>query len=688
MKADSLKVQEVFSNGGSIHYVLPHFQREYRWDQGDWQTLWDDVIATYEVMPQVIGTQAPAPEHFLGSLVVVEDGTENMVPVFRLVDGQQRLISLSLLLCALGREARNSHPEVSEGVRTYLFNSKKGSLRFKLLPTTKSGDRDAFCAVLEGKPVPSCRSLVPHAFAFFEKKLQEEIRDGRDPEVLFEVLVLALQVVFITIQDNENPHGIFESLNAKGRPLEQADLVRNYIAMRLKSQEQERVFNANWAPIEEMLSDQREVGRMGELTAFLRHYDALQMRSLGSEKHIYARFRDVMKPKSDRDFVTELERLQRFARHYNAFLRPQNQSDPALREALEQLLKLDVSTVYPFLLAVADAHEQGQVSMVQWIEACGVLENFLLRRLLLGSSSNDMNKIAARLWSDLDPGNLIPSLREALARYRYPSDERLRAALPMTKVYAANAARRRTVLVLDRINRHLSRGSDAYTVLAGAATIEHILPQTLSPEWKHDLGEEADAISREWSDTIGNLTLVTGEHNNALSNAPFASKKVKLAAHGLKLNSAYFGERDIAIWDDEAIRERGEWLCEKIIEVWPSFAPERGGRSAKAEVGEQWPVLLTINGRNWPVTSWRDVMRRVGDFLVEGNADFERLHLAAPSVIRREEFPFANYALSNGWHLNINHSGANMKRHATTLLGAVGISADQWQIEMKSGASA
>jgi uncharacterized protein with ParB-like and HNH nuclease domain len=684
MKADSYRILEVFSNGGSIHYVLPHFQREYRWDQGDWQTLLDDVMATYDAMPQVAGAEAPDPEHFLGSLVVVEDGTQKMVPIFKLVDGQQRLISLSLLLCALARVASASHPDLLDSVRHYLFNNQKNNLRFKILPTTKNGDREAYCAVLEGKPAPPCRSLVRPAFDFFTTKLREEISGGRDPEMLFEVLLSAFQVVFITIQSNENPYRIFESLNAKGKPLGQADLVRNYIAMRLRSDDQERIFNAHWAPIEESLSDQRGVGRLGELTAFLRHYDALQVRNLGSEKHIYARFRDGMKVKDDEHFVAELARLQRFASFYATFLHPDTLQDETLRAALKRLLDLDVSTVYPFLLAVADAHNAGRLSTVQWAEVCGVLENYLIRRLLLGRSISDLNKMFARLASDLDFADLVPSLKAALSRQRYPSDEHLRSFLPVTKMYAASAARKRAVLVLGRVNLHLSHGSDAYTVLAGAATIEHILPQNPSAAWKHELGEETDSTNNEWGDTPGNLTLVTGEHNSVLSNAPFAIKKEKLAVHGLKLNSAYFGARDIAVWDGEAIHDRGKWLTEQIIQIWPSLAPERSGRApANPNSIKEIPILLQIDEHQWPLAAWRDLLRAVGEFLLAQGTDFDALSVKNPTVLSRQPFLKGHHALSNGWHLNLHYNAKDVMRHSKKLLQTAGVSSDRWQLTTK-----
>ncbi|HEU4597875.1 MAG TPA: DUF262 domain-containing protein, partial [Pyrinomonadaceae bacterium] len=154
MKSDSLKISKVFSSGGDIHYVLPHFQREYTWEKEHWQTLLTDAFAIHEEMqPALNETQASQePEHFLGSLVVINDGTRNgTVTAFKLVDGQQRLTTISLLLCALSRIVSNTHPPIVKKIRKLLVNEdESGDVYFKILPTTKYGDRIAYMSLIQG----------------------------------------------------------------------------------------------------------------------------------------------------------------------------------------------------------------------------------------------------------------------------------------------------------------------------------------------------------------------------------------------------------------------------------------------------------------------------------------------------------------------------------------------------------
>jgi uncharacterized protein with ParB-like and HNH nuclease domain len=254
MKADSLQMVKVFSSGGDIHYVLPHFQREYAWGESEWKTLLTDIFSIYEIYQD----EQP-PEHFMGSLVVINDGTQaGTVPVFRLVDGQQRLTSISLVLCALERllDGNETHAGLKKKVRKMLLNEdESGHLHYKLLPTLKYGDRGCYCAIVTGKQSPAgVESKIPEAYRYLTAQLDGRLKGGSiDPNRLFTVLMNSLQVVFINLNQSERPYEIFESLNYKGKSLTQADLVRNYIAMKLPPDRQEPVFTELWSPIEDML---------------------------------------------------------------------------------------------------------------------------------------------------------------------------------------------------------------------------------------------------------------------------------------------------------------------------------------------------------------------------------------------------------------------------------------------------
>lgn len=600
MKADSLPILTVLQHGGDVHYVLPLFQREYTWEEPQWQTLLDDLFSIYQEAGD--GRQI---EHFMGSLVVISDGFRNgLVPVFRLVDGQQRLTTISLMLCALGRLTRETHPNLASMIDRLLLNqSQTGDLRLKLYPTTKYGDRAAYTAILEGTPEPPTVSRIARAYEYLSRELQSRIsRQGVDPEKLCTVIGTCLQVVLIQLDTAESPYKIFESLNAKGKPLSQADLVRNYIAMRVPATAQAALYEQHWARIEGRLQEQQIVGRsgLGELTAFLRHYLAMHSGILVNEAHVYARFRDRMEREftSVQSLIDELAVLHRFAVHYDRLLRPEQEANLAVRTALKRLNVLEVSTAYPFLLALYEAWSARLLSDPCFIEALTILENYLVRRYLTGASVSYVNRSLPVLWRDIDKDRFAASLREQLASRHYPGDDQIRHAIQMRPFYNTRAqSREKAILVLETVNRRLYAGMGGYGVLDGAATLEHILPQNPSDEWKSELGPEWEQVHRELVHTLGNLTLVTQEWNSSLSNAPFAFKRQKLASHALRLNSHYFCS-GIPDWDDRAIRQRGEFLTEQILAHWPSFAaPSRvssGQAGAEPAVRRDWDAGVLL----------------------------------------------------------------------------------------------
>ncbi len=672
MKADSLKIAKVFSGGGDVHYVLPHFQREYAWEKKEWETLLKDVMGIY----QVYDDDAP-PEHFMGTLVVINDKTTHgVIPVFRLVDGQQRLTTVSLMLCALGRQTSQSHPTLSRKIRRLLTNEDEhDDLYFKLLPTTKYGDRRSFQAIIRGRQIPAVESKIPEAFAYFQQELGKSLADGViEAEKFFVVLTNCLQVVFIDLNHNERPYEIFESLNSKGRLLTPADLVRNYIAMKLPQAEQTRVFEEYWSPIEEMLQERRSVGksRLGELTAFLRHYIAYLNGVLANEEHVYSRFRDRGQRMNTEEFIAEMKTLKRFAGYYDRMLRPEKEPHKALREQLQRLNTLEFATAYPFLLSAYNALENGQLTPQDLAKGLQILESYMVRRYLTRDTVGYINRMFPTLWKEVETTDFVVSLRRAIASKNFPNDDRLREALETNELYKRD--REKLILVLETINRHLSRDTGGYTVLDGKATLEHIMPQTPSDEWLRYLGST-------WAEeyfllhTIGNLTLVTQEWNSTMSNAPYPKKRGYLRGHALKLNSTYFADGPKQ-WNGQAILERSRFLADTIIQIWP--APETIMLPKKAR--RERPKGLRIREKTYAAKSWRDVVQVTAEATAQTVPDFETtIALQFPKWFSKSEMERSRQ-LSNGWWVYVNTSGEDAQEFAQRLIEMAGIPGDQFEL--------
>lgn len=680
MKADSLHIGKVFSSGGDIHYVLPHFQREYAWEKPEWQTLVKDILAVYELY----NDETP-PEHFMGALVVISDGMQaGTVPVFRLVDGQQRLTSISLFLCALRTLilTDDSHTGLVKKISKMLVNGDEdGALYYKLLPTLKYGDRASYCAIVAGQLLPEgIESKIPLAYAYLLKELSARYRTNElDPNQLFNVLMTTLQVVYINLDNRERPYEIFESLNYKGRSLTQADLVRNYIAMKLPPKRQEQAFLKLWSPIEELLLEKRTVGRsrFGELTGFLRHYFAMQTGVLINEDHVYSRFRDRGESMTSAEFENELERLKRFAGYYDCLLRPEREVDKAARAQLHRLNILEISTGYPFLMAMYDRREQGEISQNEFVAGLQVIETYMVRRFLNRDSTNFLNKMFPTLVKEVNSVGFVDNLAATLGTKKEPSDVRLRRSAETVSIYRRDIyTRQKLNLVYQTVNRHLSAGSGAYTVLDADPTIEHIMPQTLSGGWRQALGENGAQDHDLLLHTLGNLTPVTQAWNSQLSNSLYATKRSKLAQHGLQLNAVYFGDEHApATWDGDAIRQRAQWLMQHVTAIWPQLGETAAGY-------EEQPKMVAILDENFAVNSWRDVLRQTADVVADWTGEqFETKVVAAmPSYFQKEPFKGTSHELPNGWWVYVNLSAEWVRKACDMLLEAAEIPEEEFEI--------
>ncbi len=599
MNVDDYKMSRVFLGGGNVQYVLPIFQREYAWEQDEWQILFDDIVESYNE-----GKNSEH-EHFLGSLVVIEEDSE--VPLFHsytLVDGQQRLTTISLILCAL-RDCLDETVDLRETIQDCLLNSKvKGELRYKILPTTKYDDRRTYCAIIDESStnVLRSRSRIIDAYEFYLTRISDSLaRNEFDANTLFESILSSLYIVFIELDRTDKPYKIFESLNAKGKPLTEADLVRNYIAMRLPPKRQQQIFDSEWSKIEDKLSERRETANIPELTAFLRHYLAMNNGHLARRDEVYIGFRKRTENTNDSEFILEIQKLRCFASHYNKLLRPENETAGNVKAHLKRLNILQATTAYPLLIYYYDLFASDEIEESEFVKVLQVVENYLVRRFLAGEPTNYHNSMFTTLANDLQKSfeKSAKSLEAALGERNYPSDNRLRQRLMWNRLYSSNKSRR-IVFVFETLNKLF----DSDIKLDGQGTVEHIMPRRISDEWKKHLGDDWQEVHREHLDTIGNLTIVTQMWNTQqLSNKPFSTKRKSLQKHGIHLNSTYFTDQ-VKSWNADALRERTNYLADRIVEVWPAITepPRPLGVTGKK------PLTLTVRDSLFPVYSWKSMV--------------------------------------------------------------------------------
>jgi predicted transport protein len=549
---------------GTMQYVIPVFQRDYNWTEANCEQLWKDVLR--------IGQETSSRGHFLGSVVYVPTGDSAAgFTRWLLIDGQQRLTTLTLLLAALRDHIAETQwtgsvdGPTAKRIDAYFLKNlqEEGERHHKLV--LRRNDQATLRALLDSKELPVATSEhVRDNYDFF----REQIADA-DPELVYRGIG-RLVIVDVTLDRNaDDPQLIFESLNSTGLDLSQADLIRNFILMRLPEKEQTALYEEYWSKIEALF---RGSGRAFD--SFVRDYIALQVQASKQEKadEIYFAFRrEFGSIGTHKDkLVGFLSELLRFAR-YNAAFSFGSDSWLALREPLARLRRL-VDVPATVIMRLFDCHDRlGTLSAKDFTNAIELLESFVLRRSTCGEQTRGYWQVFANLAYRIDPEKPLTSLITRLAllpeTYAFPKDDDFRKALEDRDIYHMR-------ICFDLLENLENRGSKEPTDTR-TYSIEHILPQNekLAPAWRKMLGKEWQSVQREWLHRLGNLTL-TG-YNSTYSARPFEDKKS--IAGGFSESSVRLNKyvRDQDQWTAVEIERRGKQLAKRALAIWPALTADR-----------------------------------------------------------------------------------------------------------------
>jgi uncharacterized protein with ParB-like and HNH nuclease domain len=568
MEANPTLIINYFS--GFKQNLIPLFQRPYTWGEKQWRTLWEDILSFYDYEE----SESRA-THFMGAVVTMP---ARSVPVgiskFLVIDGQQRLTSLALLMCAI-RDALQATDEVRRRKiqNFYLTNDGyEGADFFKLLPT--QGDRAGYSPIVQNSPTPFPDSQSKKAYEFFRRRLRDSAEEGEsiDPGKILRLVESRLMVVMINLSETDDPYLIFESLNFKGSPLEQADLVRNYFLMRFPVNEQPAVYEQLWLPMQ---------SRLGPvITDFMRHF-------LGAEGEdvrkgdVYASIKRLVADTETASVRTLMTRMEQLSVLYSRVATANLEPNVLFKSYLEYFRRLDFGTVYPLLLALYEDYEDGQFAEEEFLSVLRILFSFIIRRMVVGVPSNSLAGLFVALCK-IKPVTETPSawLSAALCseekNRRWPNDAEFSSAWVHTQLYGSRAC----PVILETIESHFEHHE---SVQLDEITVEHVMPQTLSPAWEALLGPSALAVHAEWLHTIGNLTL-TG-YNPELSNKPYSEKQVVYGLSHFELNR-YFA--NVESWGEPMIADRARALLKFGLQLWPRplsptrdfLDPARGSPSA------------------------------------------------------------------------------------------------------------
>lgn len=540
---------------GRVQYRVPLFQRQYAWQKEQRQQLWSDIVDLYDERMSGTGGQ-----HFMGSIVTApEQLGPNRPSTHTLIDGQQRMTTLTVLLAALRdhvAETDEANAQRLDGL--YLRNQypQEPSDEFKVLPTQR--DRDELAALIHGQPDTQSSEGLRQTYRYFRDRLRrEEDAEGNalDVTTLEDTLLQGLTVVSITLGPNDNAYRVFESLNATGLRLRQIDLIRNLFMMKLGVEQAEDAYTTLWLPMQELLGEDFE--------AFAHDYFVKDGEFIRTDA-TYTEAKARLDGADAEQVVAALADMAWFAGRWERIRRPTREEDPALRAALLSMNQFGTDTPYPFLLNLYEARDRHEtMSSQQMTAVVQMIESFLVRRMFANVPTNQLNRLFIRLWDQLPhQGDPADEIRSALAEpsKRWPRDDEFSDVFLRYPLYTDSRGPQRR-LVLDRLEG--SYGHHEIVAL-DELQIEHVMPQTLTDDWRGALGDQADEIHGRWLHTAGNLTL-TG-YNPEISNSPWAHKRAFYAASNVSMTREL---SELEAFNELTLVARGRALAARAISIWP-----------------------------------------------------------------------------------------------------------------------
>jgi uncharacterized protein with ParB-like and HNH nuclease domain/predicted transport protein len=560
MKATEAKLLDFLKK--SPQFVIPIYQRTYSWGERECRQLWEDILRT--------GRNDAVSAHFVGSIVYVEKGlyqVSSQSPLL-VIDGQQRLTTVTLLIEALARSLGDSEPVDGFSARKlrsyYLLNPlEDGERKYKLI--LSQTDKASLIAMLEQQPKPKEHSIrVETNFTFFRERVAEV---KSEVEALCKGLAKLVIVDISLNRDQDNPQLIFESLNSTGRELSQADLIRNFILMGLEPQLQTRLYEQYWRPME---VDFGQEAYATHFDSFMRHYLTVKTGEIPNVREVYEAFKQYARSKVRMEGIEALVAdIRAFAGYYCAMALGAEE-DAELTAAFHDLRELRVDVAYPFLLELYQDYATQALSRQELLHVVRLVESYVFRRAVCAIPTNSLNKTFATFGRALKKDRYLESILAyflLLPSYRrFPDDEEFKREIQLKDLYNF----RNRSYWLRRLENHGRRER----VPVDEYTIEHILPQNenLSAQWQAELGSEWERIHKTYLHTLGNLTL-TG-YNTEYSDRPFAEKRDMSGGFKespLRLNQ---GLGSLVYWNEETIHQRAEKLAGQALNVWAAPKPD------------------------------------------------------------------------------------------------------------------
>ncbi|WP_293736495.1 DUF262 and DUF1524 domain-containing protein [uncultured Phascolarctobacterium sp.] len=539
---------------GNKQFLIPVYQRFYSWGIDQCKRLWNDIVDMQR--KGKVG-------HFVGSIVnIAEQAMPTGVQKYMIIDGQQRMATLTLLLLALRDYTIKNSSDTTINARRIdnmlLKNEyESGDERYKLLLTET--DQDILISLIEEKPIAEdTRSRLIDNYNFFANKLADkEIQ----PAEVYESIG-KLQVVNITLDRAvDDAQAIFESLNSTGKELSESDLIRNYVLMGLEPLEQTYVYEHLWRPMEQLFIYETQGTVMD---AFFRHYLTMKFSRIPKQGRVYEEFK-LYHLNCEFGTIRELcQDLLDYAKYYTNIVFKRN-SDIDLKKLYEDIIDLRMEVSYPFLLKIHHDCTEGLITLNELKEILKLCISYVLRRAICEIPTNSMNKTFATLKNYIRLDDYMNSVKAFFVMQdtykEFPANDKFECAFVSRDIYNMRARN----YILSRLENFENKAP----IIIENYTIEHIMPQNknLSLEWQADLGTEWHDVQKKYLHTIGNLTLTA--YNSEMSDRPFLEKldmSGGFKESALRLNKYVVLQNK---WNEQHIQERANELAKKAEYIWP-----------------------------------------------------------------------------------------------------------------------
>ncbi len=600
---------------GNKQFLIPVYQRYYSWDIEQCKRLWNDIVEM-----QKKGKLG----HFVGSIVnIAEQAMPTGVQKYMIIDGQQRMTTLSLLLLALRDYAIKNPEDTTINARRIdnmlLKNEyESGDERYKLLLTET--DRDILMRLVEENPIPDdTRSRLLDNYKFFAGKIADkELQTAEVYESIGK-----LQIVNITLDRSvDDAQAIFESLNSTGKELSESDLIRNYVLMGLEPAEQQYVYEHLWRPMELLFVYETQDSVMDR---FFRDYLTMKITRIPKQDRVYEEFK-LYHLNCEFGTIRELcQDLLTYAKYYTDMVFKRS-SNPALKALYEDINDLRMEVSYPFLLKVHNDFAEGVISEDDLKLIIRLCISYVFRRSICDIPTNSLNKTFATLKNEIKTDDYVNSIKAFFVMrddYKeFPDDDKFTAAFISRDIY--------TMRSRNFILSHLENYGNKAPIIIENYTIEHIMPQnsSLSPEWQQMLGANWREVQKTYLHTIGNLTLTA--YNSEMSDHPFM---VKMEMEGgfkesaLRLN-AYVVK--LTEWNEQRIKERAAILADKAKQIWafPDMTAAELAPYQTVEKPAERYSLDTYDTNVFTKTLFEVLDRRIQNLSPDVKREFKKLYVA------------------------------------------------------------